>query len=129
MGMQEKRIIANIQDNEIPFHQRNFAEVTKGGELAFDIDWDEWSKDYDGVLNLNGYVLQQFTDAISRIGVDAIGQEALREQIRTVKVIREEGEPSIALADGVVTLKVFPAKGYDGVLANSQIQEYLTENL
>ncbi len=130
MGLKETRVINHIRDNEIPFHQRNYNQFT-GGDVAFDIDWDQWKSDHQGLLNLNGYVLQQFTDSLNRIGRDEAAAQALRDAIKTIKVVRVE-EPSaasIALENGVLALHVAPAAGWDGVIDASGIREYLLDNL
>lgn len=130
MGLKETRVINHIRDNEIPFHQRTFKEFT-GADLAFDIDWDQWKSDHQGLLNLNGYVLQQFTDSLNKIGRDDAAAGALRDGVRTIKVVRVE-EPSaasIALEDGALIVHVAPAAGWDGVIDSSAIREYLLGNL
>lgn len=130
MGLKERRIIQNIQDNEIPSHVRMYKELT-GIELEFDIDWNDFQDKYDAVLNLNGFVLQQAQDAFHGVGRDDLGKQALAEQVRTLKVVRvdDPAQRSVTLADGVLTLTVAPDHSWDGIIANSDIQEFLTENL
>jgi len=130
VGLKETRVINHIRDNEIPFHQRNYKEFA-GGDLAFDIDWDQWTSDHQGLLNLNGYVLQQFTDSLNKIGRDDAAAQALRDGVKTIKVVRVE-EPSaasIALENGVLTFHVAPAAGWDGVIDSSAIRDCLLDNL
>lgn len=130
MGLKETRVINHIRESEIPFHQRTFKDFT-GGDLAFDIDWDQWSNDHEGVLNLNGFVLQQFTDSLNRIGRDDAAAQALRDGIRTIKVVRVEdpAAKSIALDSGVLTVQVAPAARWDGVIDSTSIADYLLNTL
>lgn len=130
MGLREKRIIEYLQNEQIPFHQRNFKDIT-GCDLAVEVDWDDWSSDYDGVLNLNGYVLQQFTDSLNQIGLDNAAKEALGEGIKIVKVVKV-GDPAdrgLQLEGGVLTLHVAPEAGWEGVIPSGNIKDYLLENL
>ncbi len=130
MGLKEKRIINHLQDGQIDFHKTNFQSIT-GTPLDVVVDWDQWSNDHDGLLNLNGFVLQQFTDSLNQIGIDAAAKEALGEQIKTVKVERVEDPAAkqIALANGTLVLTVAPAHGWDGVIPSGDIKDYLLNNL
>ncbi len=130
MGLKEKRIINNLQESDIPFHQSNFKSIA-GTDLTVDIDWDEWSTDADGLLNLNGYVLQQFTDSLNQIGLDAAAKEALADGIKTVKVVRAQmpDERSVVLENGTLTLTVAPSAGWDGVVPSGTIKDHLLDNL
>jgi len=130
MSMKEKRLVKNLTESEIPFHVRTFKEMT-GGDLSIEIDWDQWAGDETGLLNLNGYVLQQFTDTLITLSSDEIGKEALRTQIKTLKVVPAASaeDKSILLKDGVLLFTVKPSEGWDGTIKNGEIREYLLENL
>jgi len=130
MGLKETRVANYIREDNIPFHQRTYKDKT-GADLAFDIDWDQWSKDHDGLLNLNGYVLQQFTDSLNLVGHDEAAKNALRDGLHTIKVVRIEdpSAKSVALEDGVLTFQVAPAAGWDGVIAAREIADHLLDNL
>jgi len=130
MGLKEKRVINHLQESEIPFHIRNFKDIT-GADLGVEVNWDEWSDDHEGLLNLNGYVLQQFTDSLNQLGLDAAAKEALAEGIKTVKVVRTEDPAtrSVDLTGGVLTFTVAPAAGWDGVVPSGEIKDYLLSNL
>jgi len=130
MGLKEKRIINSLQGGDIAYHQTNFETVT-GAKLAVEIDWDQWSDDHEGLLNLNGYVLQQFTDSLNQIGLDAAAKEALGEGVKTVMIERVEdpADKSISLSGGTLTFAVAPAHKWDGVIRSGDIKDYLLENL
>ncbi len=130
MGLKEKRLITVIEDENIPFHKRNYSEFV-GGDLTIEVNWDEWSSDHEGLLNLNGYVLQQFTDSLNQIGLDAAAKEALTEGVKTLKVNRaaDAAGKSISLKDGTLELTVAPVEKWDGVITASEIKDYLLDNL
>lgn len=130
MGLKERRIQQNLTDNDIPWHQRNFKEFY-GGDLQYEINWDEWLNDHDGILNLNGYVLQQITDTFVTIGSDETGKQALRDGLKVIKVVRVEtpAEKKMELQDGTLTMHVSPKDGYAGVFSNSEVRPYLLDHL
>ncbi len=130
LGMKEKRLIKNLEESEIPFHKKTFADMT-GGKLEIEVDWSQFGGDDAGLLNLNGYVLQQFTDTLVHLAADDVGKESLRDQIQKLKVVRVDSadDKSVTLEEGVLVLKVKPSDGWDGVIRNSTIQEYLLQNL
>ncbi len=131
MGLKENRLRKVIEDENIPYHIRNYKEHFGGGDLEVQIDWDEWSSDHDGLLNLNGYVLQQFTDSLNKVGSDDAAKQALREGLEKVHVVRVENasDASVALADKVLTLRVAPVHAWDGVVHSSDIATCLLDNL
>jgi len=131
MGLKEKRLMAVIEEENIPYHVENYRQVTDGGELAFEVDWDQWADDHQGLLNLNGYQLQQFTDALHIVAADAMGKQALRDGLRTVKVVRVEdpADSEVALSDGVLEIKTAPAAGWDGVTRGREIADHLLDTL
>ncbi len=131
MGLKEKRLMKVIEDENIPFHVNTFKDVTKGGELTIEIDWDEWADDHEGLLNLNGYAIQQFTDALVQVAIDDLAAEALREQVKTLRIERigTSVTPSIELGAGTLTLRVAPAASWEGVVRNSDIKAYLLDTI
>ncbi|MGF1455093.1 MAG: hypothetical protein ACFB6R_06905 [Alphaproteobacteria bacterium] len=130
MGLKEKRLINGLEESDIPFHKRNYKEFV-GGDLDIEVNWDEWSDDHEGLLNLNGYVLQQFTDSLNQIGLDAAAKEALTDGVKTLKVTRAESaaDKAIVLKDGTLELTVAPVEKWDGVIHSTDIKEYLLKAL
>lgn len=130
MGLKEKKLRKVIEDENIPFHARTFKDYC-GGELEVDIDWDEWMSDYEGLLNLNGYQIQQFTDSLNLLGHDADTKEAVAESIRTVKIERADApeDRSIELSAGVLSIRTSPSAGWEGAFNGREIADYLLDNL
>jgi len=130
MGLKEKKLRTVIENENLPFHVRTFKDYC-GGDLAIEIDWEPWMNDHEGLLNLNGYQIQQFTDALNLVGHDADTKQAVAEGIRKLKIERAEnpGDKSMALADGTLTIKAAPAAGWDGVFRGREIADHLLDNL
>ncbi len=130
MGLKEKRLINVVKDENIPSH-KEYAKANFGFDVEFDLNWDEWTDNYDAVLNLNGYVLDQAMQALYFVGRDAEGKDAIQDGVKTIKVVhlQDSGQKSMTLGSGVLTLSVAPAAGWDGVFHNNDIKTYLTDNL
>jgi len=101
MGLKEKKLRTVIENENLPFHIRTFKDYC-GGDLEIEIDWDAWMSDHEGLLNLNGYQIQQFTDALNLVGHDADSKEAMSEGVRKLRIERADGPEAKALklADG-----------------------------
>jgi len=130
MGLKERKLREVIENENIPFHVRTFKDYC-GGDLDIEINWEQWHNDYDGLLNLNGYQLQQFTDALNLVGHDAITKEAVAQRIQKLRIERVE-EPnarSLDLKDGTLAIAAAPAAGWDGVFNGHEIADYLLDNL
>lgn len=125
MGLKEKTIKRTIEEDNIPYHQSNYTSVTDGGQLNFDINWEDWLSDHEGILNLNGYVLQRFTDSLNPRTANPDVKEALREGLKAVKIERAESpaEKEIAFEDDVLRMKVSPKDGFDGVFSQTEIAD------
>ena len=130
MGLREKKLRTVIENENLPFHVRTFKDYC-GGDLEVEIEWDQWMNDHEGLLNLNGYQIQQFTDALNLVGHDADTKQAVGEGVRKLKVVRAESPDgkSIELADGTLTITTAPAAGWDGVYNGREIADHLLDNL
>jgi len=130
MGLKEKKLRAVIETENIPFHVQTFKDYC-GGDLTVEIDWAQWNNDYDGLLNLNGYQLQQFTDALNLIGHDAITKEAVAQQVRKLRIERAETPDAISMGikDGTLVIATAPDAGWDGVFNGREIADYLLDHL
>jgi len=130
MGLKEKKLRTVIENENLPFHVRTFKDYC-GGDLDIEIEWEQWMNDHDGLLNLNGYQVQQFTDALNLVGHDADTKQAVAEGLHKLKVVRAESpeSKSIELADGTLTITTAPAAGWGGVFNGREIADHLLDNL
>jgi len=130
MGLKEKKLRNVIENENLPFHIRTFKDYC-GGDLEIEIDWDQWMSDHEGLLNLNGYQMQQFTDALNLVGHDADTKEAMAEGVGKLKIEHADSADakSMALAYGTLTIAAAPAAGWDGVFRGREIADHLLDNL
>jgi len=130
MGLKERKLRDVIENENIPFHVRTFKDYC-GDDLDIEINWQQWNNDYDGLLNLNGYQLQQFTDALNLLGHDDVTKEAVAQGVQKVRIERVENpdERSLDLNDGTLAIATAPAAGWEGVFNGREIADYLLEHL
>jgi len=130
MGLKERKLREVIENENIPFHVRTFNDYC-GGELDIEINWEQWNNDYDGLLNLNGYQLQQFTDALNLVGHDAVTKEAVAQRVQKLRIDRVEKPDAISmdLKDGTLAIATAPSAGWEGVFNGREIADYLLEHL
>jgi len=130
MGLKERKLREVIENENIPFHVRTFKDYC-GGDLDIEINWEQWNNDYDGLLNLNGYQLQQFTDALNLVGHETVTKEAVAQRIQKLRIERVEKLDAISmdLKDGTLAIETAPAAGWEGVFNGREIADYLLENL
>lgn len=130
MGLKENRIIQTIKEENIPSNKFMLKDHF-GIEMEFDVNFDEWKSGYEAVLNLNGYVLGQATEAVGQVARDDMGKQAIQESVKTIKAVRVDSpdKKELKLEDGALVLYVAPEHGWDGVFGKAEITEFLTENL
>lgn len=70
--------------------------------------------DHEALLNLDGYQIQQFADALNLVGHDADTKGAMADGIRKLNIERAESPEakSLALADGTLTIAAALAAGW-----------------
>ena len=112
MGLAERRMIAKVDEGlqEVASGLRSHL----GYDIALEIDKESFPENkavLDGYEYYKEYGFPMMGRIMTRIGVDDMGKEALRDKIRKVVVINtgvdesNGGEKSLSLADGVLTVK------------------------
>lgn len=130
MGLIEKRLIKQGQEEWVPAAQKELRELT-GGEQVYEVDWNTFSSDADALQNVQNQGLRRINGAFRNICRDDLGKEAVNEQITKV-VLRNLATPSekgVSLAEGVVTVQCAWAKGSDGYFTDLEIQKMLEKVL
>jgi hypothetical protein len=113
MGLEEKRWIKEMKDETVPKYMAALKEIV-GFDLPFEVDWDSYSKDLEGLRNLEYQGLDRITSAFREICKDDIGKDAVKESIKKIslKNIDDPSKKGITLEKGVVTINF--ALGKDG---------------
>src|SRR5262245_5499448 len=129
--LEEKREIKKATDEWLPAKNRELAELSGGGSMAFEVDWTTFAGDLKAMnwLEFNGP--QQVVNAFRMIGTDDLGKEALRESVKKVVVKNTAQEPAkaMSLESGVFTLTCAFAQSPGGRFTHDQIKEFLVSKL
>ncbi len=102
MGLQEKRLAKNIQDNVLPGILAEIKSVA-GYEPAIHIDWDSFTA-YDEypLSRLELDVLPDLVEVFKRIAIDDMGREALQAGLRSIRMENTDDQNAVEIrfADG-----------------------------
>jgi predicted extracellular nuclease len=128
MGLIEKRLIKQGQDEWIPEANKDLQEIT-GGQHTFDVDWKTFETDEVGLNNVRNQGIRRITSAFRLICADDLGKEVCGESIKTVQVrdtanIPEKG---VSLKDGVLTVQCAFGKGSDGFFVDTELVKLITK--
>lgn len=113
MGLEEKRWIKEMKEQTVPKYMAALKEIV-GFDLPFEVDWDSYAKDLEGLRNLEYQGLDRINSAFREICQDDIGKEAVKESIKKIslKNIDDPSKKDIKFEKGVVTINF--ALGKDG---------------
>lgn len=112
MGLAERRMIAKVDEGleGVVSGLRSYL----GYDIELEIDKASFPENkavMDGYEYYKEYGFPMMGRILTRIGVDDMGKEALKDRIRKVLVLNtgvdenDGGEKSLSLADGVLTVK------------------------
>jgi hypothetical protein len=130
MGLIEKRLIKQGTEEWIPEAQVELREVT-GSEQVYEVDWDTFSTDEAALNNVRFQGLRRITAAFRVVCSDALGKEAVQEQVHKV-VVRNADAPAkkgMSLKAGAFTLVAAFGKGDVGYYSDNEIIAWLQRAL
>lgn len=130
MGLIEKRLIKQGKEEWIPTANQELRELT-GGEQVYDVDWDTFSSDAEGLQNLQGQGFRRINAAIRVICRDDLGKEAMAESVKKI-LLRDVDDPAqkeITVKDGVITIQCAWGKGGDGYYEDGEIRRIIERAL
>jgi len=122
MGLIEKRLIKQGQEEWVPEAVKELREIT-GGEQVYEVDWETFASDAEGLNNVRNQGLRRINAAFRVICADDLGKEAAATGIKKIAVrnLAIAPEKAIHLADGVLTLQCAFGKGVDGYFSDNEI--------
>lgn len=127
MGLAEKRLAESIKANELPAFQTKINEIA-GYELKIEVDWDTFTAYDENPLNrLVSVMFETIEFVISKICVDEMGKEALKEKLNTIHLINTDDFDSMKmeLKDKEFYLTFQLAAYSYGSLPDSEILKYV----
>ncbi|WP_157876553.1 hypothetical protein [Streptomyces graminilatus] len=135
MGLAERRSVERFKNDDYPGWKSRIDEAA-GFEVPIEVEWQELAvADYaDSYAEYFPQVyFQPLVDALSAVGVDDMGKDALREGVSKV-VIKNSGtffSPSgISFADGVLTFDhMSESNTHHGEERTKRLQDVLESGL
>ena len=130
MGLAEKRLAKEIQAEKLPAFESKIKEIA-GYDIKVDIDWDSFTA-YDSYpLSRLDIVFSDLEGFVKKICSDEMGQEALQESMKTIKITNTDNrdEVNMELNDQVLDLKFQLAGDSFSSYTDSQIASYVEKQL
>jgi hypothetical protein len=130
MGLEEKRKIKELQEKAFPGRLKELADIT-GGAIAYDIDWDSFGDDAEGLKYLDNVACHRVNMALRAICKDDLGKEAVCDSLKTIRIhnIKDKAAKSITFDDGVLEMHCAYAKKLDGAYSDNDIHKTLMDGL
>lgn len=130
MGLSERRKIKELQETTFPERTAELAEIT-GGAPVYDVDWDSFSDDLEGLNFLDNISCHRTNMALRVICMDDLGKEAVQEGLKTIKLknVPTKAQMSITFADGILEMHCAYALRTDGMFSDNEIRDVLMKGL
>lgn len=130
MGLIEKRLIKQGQEEWVPEAQKELRELT-GSEQVIEVVWDGFTSDEAALNNIRFQGLRRVIAAFRVVCVDDLGKEAVKEQVQKV-VVHNADDPAkkgMTLKDGAFALTAAFGKGDAGYFTDNEIIKWLQRAL
>lgn len=130
MGLTEKRMIKDLQDNTILAREAELLEIT-GSPIRYEIDWESLSNDAAGLNFVDNLSCHRLNMALRVICSDSLGKEAVAESLRLVKLknVADPAQRRIQFASGVLEMDCAYAQGTSGYHSDGDIRTVLMAGL
>ena len=131
MGLAERRKIKELQDTTIPERTAELTEISGGGEITYDIDWDSFADDLEGLNFLDNISCHRTNMALRVICLDDMGKEAVRDGLKQIKLknVKTKPEMLISFSGGVLEMHCAYAQRTDGMFSDNEIRDVLMQGL
>lgn len=131
MGLLERRKIKELQDTTLPERTAELAEICGGGTIAYEVDWDSFADDLEGLNFLDNLSCHRTNMALRVICMDEMGKEAVPESLQRIKLqnVKTRPEMQISFAEGVLEMHCVYAQRTDGMYSDNEIREVLLKGL
>lgn len=130
MGLQERRMIAELQTTTLPERSREIEEIC-GKAVPYEVDWASFESDAPALNFLDNIACHRVNMALRSIALDQLGRDALREGLKRIRLknVADPAQRSLEFADGVLELHAPWAQGTQGMHGDGAIREALMARL
>ena len=130
MGLEERRMIKELQDVTLPGRVKEIEEIC-GAPIPYDVDWTTLADDKAGLNFLDNISCHRLNMALRVICSDDMGKEAVREGLKKVRLVnvKNHADRKISFEDGVLEMHVSYAEGANALFSDNEIRELLLKGL
>jgi hypothetical protein len=130
MGLQERRLIKDLQDSVLPARSAEIAEIC-GRAIPYEVDWASLENDAQALNFVDNTACHRLNMALRMICIDEMGREAVRTGLQQVRLrnVAEPGQRHIAFDGGVLELHNAFAFGAQGMHSDGEIRSTLLAGL
>lgn len=130
MGLQERRLIQDLQDTVLPQRSQEIAEIC-GTAVPYAVDWPSLEHDAQALNFLDNTACHRLNMALRVICMDDLGREAVQAGLKAVHLhnVAEPAQRRIRFADGVLELHNAFAHGALGMHSDGEIRNVLLAGL
>jgi hypothetical protein len=130
MGLEERRMIKELQDVTLPGRVKEIEEIC-GVPIPYDVDWTTLADDKSGLNFLDNVSCHRLNMALRVICSDDMGKEAVRDGLKKVRLVnvKNHDDRKIAFEGGVLEMHVPYADGASGLFSDNEIRELLLKGL
>ena len=130
MGLNERRKVKELQDSILPGRVKEIEEICGQG-IPYTIDWASIQDDAEALNFMDNVSCHRLNMALRMICVDDMGKEAVREGLKSVKLvnIKDKAAKKLSFDGGVLEMQCAYAQGLSGAFSDGEIRELLTKKL
>ena len=131
MGLAERRKIKELQDTSFPERTGELTEISGGGSISYDVDWDSFADDLQALNFLDNLACHRINMALRVICMDDMGKEAVRDGLKVIKLqnVKTKPEMSMTFDSGVLDMHCAYALLSDGIYSDNDIRALLMQKL
>jgi hypothetical protein len=130
MGLEERRMIKELQDVTLPGRAKEIEEIC-GAPIPYEVDWTTLADDKAGLNFLDNVSCHRLNMALRTICTDDMGKEAVREGLKKVKLVnvKSNDDKKMTFEGGVLEMHVAYALGGNGLISDNEIYHLLIKGL
>lgn len=121
--------MAQLRDETLPKYQEELRQIT-ATQVVYVVDYDSFANDLTAIGNLENKCLKVLNEVFRKITRDAIGKEAVAENIKEIRLSHGENSniTEFTLAKGVLSMP-WDWSGWAGSFYPDSVQEKIESML
>jgi hypothetical protein len=130
MGLLEKRMIKQGQEEWVPEAEKELRELANGSQ-TFDVAWDTFESDGRALENVQNQGMRRINAALRLICYDDLGKQALNEGVTKVRLVNvaSVADKAVTLSEGVLEVRAAWGKGNDGYFVDYDLKKIIEKLL